>query len=225
LLADDDAELCDLLADYLHGEGFEVEAVHDGTAAVRAARAGSFDVLVLDVMMPGQNGFEALRELRAGSPLPVLMLTARGDDVDRIVGLEMGADDYLAKPCNPREFAARLRAILRRAHPASVPVREESGPIRVGGVTLDPRRRTVAREGDPVDLTSTEFDVLETLLRRAGEVVTKATLTENALGRELTRHDRAIDMHVSNVRRKLGPAGDGGQRIKTVRRVGYLYPA
>lgn len=220
LLADDDVELCDLLQEYLVGEGFEVETVHDGEHATQAAQGGAFDILVLDVMMPKLNGFDVLRQLRTDSELPILMLTARGDDIDRIVGLEIGADDYLVKPCNPRELAARIRAVLRRTQ---LSIAHESPLIEIDDLRLTPSQRTVERSGKPITLTSTEFSVLEVLMRQAGQVVSKDDLTEEALGRKLTAYDRSIDMHVSNLRKKLGPATDGSQRIKTVRSVGYLY--
>ncbi|HEX9627007.1 MAG TPA: response regulator transcription factor [Acidiferrobacterales bacterium] len=225
LLADDDAELSEMLVDYLDGEGFTVDVAHDGEAALRMAAAGDYDLLVLDVMMPKRNGFEVLRELRARSLLPVLMLTARGEDVDSIIGLELGADDYLAKPCNPRVLAARIRAILRRVEapaeagaPGAAPQ-----PLAVDDLVVHGGSRSATRGGAPLALTSTEFSVLEALLREAGKVVPKQALSEHALGRKLGRFDRSLDMHVSSLRRKLGPAPDGRERIKTVRGVGYLY--
>ncbi len=218
LLADDDIELCEMLADYLGGEGFEVELAHDGQAALDLARARPYDLLVLDVMMPGLNGFDVLRGLRAVSALPVLMLTARGEDVDSIVGLELGADDYLAKPCNPRVLVARMRAILRRAE-----ARREAATVGLDDLVLHTGTRTVACGGRPVPVTGAEFSVLEVLLREAGRVVAKAELCERALGRKLSRYDRSLDMHISSLRRKLGPPPDGEERIRTVRGVGYLY--
>lgn len=218
LLADDDEELCTLLQDYLGEEGFEILVVHDGRAALRCALSEDIDALVLDVMMPGLNGFDVLRELRTRSALPVLMLTARGEDVDRIVGLELGADDYLPKPFNPRELVARLRAILRRASappPGTV--------FRVGDIELRGGDRSVLCRGQAVDLTGAEFNVLEVMLRAAGSVVTRDTLSEQALGRPLSRYDRSLDMHVSNLRKKLGPDDDGEPRIRAVRGQGYLY--
>lgn len=231
LIADDDVELCSLLGDYLHGEGFDVETVHDGNAAIDKARRGTYDILVLDVMMPERNGFDVLRELRTHSQLPILMLTARGEEVDRIVGLEIGADDYLVKPCNPRELAARIRAVLRRGQGIAVPNEDQartarSSPndvIEIHGVQIRPGQRQVERGGELVPLTSTEFSVLEVLMQQAGQVVSKELLTERALGRKLGPYDRSIDMHVSNLRKKLGPGSDGEQRIKTVRSVGYLF--
>ena len=220
LIADDDVELCELLRTYLQREGFDVEVAHDGRTALGAVRAGSTDVLVLDVMMPGMNGLDVLRELRRESMLPVIMLTARGDDVDRILGLELGADDYLPKPCNPRELLARIRAVLRRAATAAV-----GDTLRVNDLVLDPGRRELRRDGEVLGLTSTEFSVLQRLLADAGRVVEKAELYRSALGREPVRFDRSIDMHVSNLRRKLGDAPGGGPRIDTVRGIGYQYRA
>lgn len=222
LLADDDVELCGLLSEYLGQEGFQVDAVHDGAAAVERGRSGEYDILVLDVMMPKVNGFDALRSLREHTRTPVLMLTARGDDVDRIVGLEMGADDYLPKPCNPRELVARLRAILRRSVSWSPP-RDGIEPIVAGDLELRPGTREALLTGAPVVLTSAEFNVLETLVRRIGQVVSKSYLSEHALGRRLERYDRSIDVHVSNLRKKLGLSPQGVPRIKTVRGAGYIY--
>jgi DNA-binding response OmpR family regulator len=222
LLIDDDTELCELLSEYLGQEGFDVDAVHDGRDAVERARAQTYQIIILDVMLPTQSGFDVLRALRTDDQTPVLMLTARGDDVDRIVGLELGADDYLPKPCNPRELVARVRAILRRtgidANGSATPER-----LTVGDVELDPATRSTRCGGDVLELTSTEFGVLQCLLAHVGTVVTKESLSEQALGRKLGRYDRSIDMHVSNVRRKLGHSPDGQQRIKTVRGVGYIY--
>lgn len=222
LIADDDIELGRMLAEYLGHEGFAVELAHDGESALMRARANHYDVIVLDVMMPKLNGFDVLRQLRTESTTPVLMLTARGDDVDSIVGLELGADDYLAKPCNPRVLVARIRAVLRRAD-AGVPSGDGIAVLHQGDLELDPGARTVRRNGERVDLTSTEFSVLALLVRNAGQVVSKSELSQQALGRELSRYDRSLDMHVSNLRRKLGPPPGGDERIKTVRGIGYLY--
>lgn len=222
LLADDDIELCALLTEYLSSEGMQVEAVHDGAAAVQSINTKAFDLMILDVMMPVLNGFEALRTIRQSQQIPVLMLTARGDDVDRIVGLEMGADDYLAKPCNPRELVARIRAIMRRSSPHNNLARDET-PIRVEDVELIPGARKALCNGQELELTSTEFNLLRTLLEQAGEVVSKKQLTEAVLERKLTAYDRSIDMHVSNIRRKLGPYADGTARIQSVRGIGYIF--
>jgi two-component system response regulator CpxR len=226
LIADDDRVLNDLLADYLRGEDFDVAQAFDGAQALETIRAGEVDLVVLDVMMPKLNGFDTLRGIRGlpGAPrdTAVLMLTARGEDIDRIVGLEMGADDYMPKPANPRELVARIRAILRRADSANEA--GSSDELRVGELLVNAGDRSVSYAAQPIDLTSTEFNVLEVLVREAGNVVSKADLTERALGRKLALYDRAADMHISNLRRKLGVvAGEAHPLIVTVRGVGYLY--
>jgi two-component system, OmpR family, response regulator CpxR len=222
LVIDDDVELCSLVGEYLASEGFRVEAVHDGERGLEVAFKGDYVLVVLDVMLPGINGFEVLRRLRSVSRIPVLLLTARGEDVDRIVGLEIGADDYLPKPFNPRELVARIRAILRRTGEekpgATVPEL-----VRVADIELDPATRTVRRSGKPVDLTSVEFSLLEALLRDAGRVVTRERLATLVLGRKFSPFDRSIDMHVSKVRKKLGDTDGGTEYIKTVRGVGYIF--
>jgi two-component system OmpR family response regulator len=216
LLVDDDVELLDLLRDYLDGEGFAVECAYDGPSGVSAALSGRHDIAVLDVMMPGISGLQALAQIRTGSTLPVIMLTARGDDTDRIVGLELGADDYVPKPCTPREIAARLRAILKRSGTA-----ETAGNLIAGRLSLCPAQRRAEYEGRLLELTSTEFSVLEVLARRAGQAVTKAELSDQALGRSLSRFDRSIDVHISRIRHKLGNLPDGRSPIQTVIRKGY----
>jgi len=221
LIVDDDVELCELVEEYLAREGFEVEAAHNGDKGLERALTGEHALIVLDIMLPGMTGLDVLRRLRSESRVPVLILTARGEDVDRIVGLEIGADDYLAKPFNPRELLARVRAILRRsqAGPAS-----SVAPVRVGDVELDPGARVVTREGEPVELTAVEFSLLEALMRSAGQVVTREYLAQTVLGRRFIAYDRSIDMHVSKLRKKLGPQpGSDSERIKTVRGVGYIY--
>lgn len=222
LIIDDDEELCDLVTEYLTVEGFETEAVHDGQAGLDRAAAGEFDLAILDVMLPKMNGFDVLRNLRERSNLPVLMLTARGDDMERIVGLEIGADDYLPKPFNPRELVARLRAILRRIQPEA----EGDGlpeKIAVDDLELSAASRSVKIADSEVSLTSVEFDLLAELVRHAGSVVKKDELSETVLERELSPYDRSLDMHISNLRKKLGPRVDGGDRIRTIRSVGYIY--
>ena len=217
LLVDDDVELAGMLCDYLSQDGFRATAVHDGEAGVAEALSGRYAIVVLDVMMPRMSGVEALRRIRASSQVPVLMLTAKGDDMDRIVGLELGADDYVPKPCLPRELAARLRAILRRTQQAEA----QGGPILVGALAVYPEQRRVEWEGASVVLTSTEFNLLEILARNAGRPVTKAALCEQALGRQLARFDRSIDVHLSSIRHKLGVLPDGRSCIQTVFRQGY----
>src|SRR5580693_6709716 len=223
LVIDDDAELCGLVGEYLEPEGFQIEAVHDGTRGLERALDGDHLLIVLDVMLPGLNGFDVLRRLRVASKTPVLLLTARGEDVDRIVGLEIGADDYLPKPFNPRELVARIRAILRRTRSdKSAPSPPEI--VRVGEIELDPATRSVRRDGQPVDLTSVEFNLLEVLLREAGHVVPRERLVNAVLSRKFSPFDRSIDMHVSKVRKKLGDTDDDNdEHIKTVRGVGYIF--
>lgn len=223
LIVDDDAELCDLVAEYLHAEGFETESVHDGNRGLERALSGKFVLIVLDLMLPGIGGLELLRRLRGPSQIPVIILTARGEDVDRIVGLEIGADDYLPKPFNPRELVARIRAILRRTREAADVPRAHPERITVGDVVLDTGTRTVTRGASPVELTTVEFTLLETLMRSSGQVVTRDQLTQAVLGRKFTPYDRSIDMHVSKLRRKLGRYADGEERIKSIRGVGYVY--
>jgi len=219
LLVDDDVELSGMLRDYLVQDGFDAIAVNDGESGVNEALSGKYALVVLDVMMPRINGIEALRRIRAGSAVPVLMLTAKGDDMDRIVGLELGADDYVPKPCLPRELAARLRAILRRTQVGS---ETQSGlPIVIGALSVLPGQRRVEWGGVPVDLTSTEFNLLEILARNAGRPVSKNDLSEQALGRPLARFDRSIDVHLSSIRHKLGSLADGRSCIQTVYRQGY----
>jgi two-component system, OmpR family, response regulator CpxR len=221
LIVDDDVELCELVSEYLGGEGFEVEAVHDGNEGLKRALSGDHVLIVLDIMLPGMNGLDVLRNLRKQSRIPVLILTARGDDVDRIVGLEIGADDYLPKPFNPRELMARVRAILRRSQGDAQGGAGEK--VMVGDVELDPASRVVRRAGDPVELTSVEFALLEALMRAAGQVVTRETLAQNVLGRRFMPYDRSIDVHVSKLRRKLGDQSVDAERIKTIRGVGYVF--
>ncbi len=218
LIADDDTELCELLAEYLGQEGFAVRLAHDGQQALKESRRPGLDAMVLDIMMPKLNGIEVLAQLRRQSDLPVLMLTARGDDLDRIVGLELGADDYLPKPANPRELVARIRAVLRRSHTHSM-----VAVLEIDELIMNPADRTVQLGGQLLDLTSTEFSILQLLLQRCGQVVDKRDLYLAALGREAVAYDRSIDMHVSNLRRKLGARADGSTRIETIRGIGYQY--
>ena len=220
LVVDDDVELCELVAEYLTPEGFEVEAVYDGIRGIESALSGEYSLAILDVMLPGMQGFEVLRQIRAKSRLPVIILTARGEDVDRIVGLEIGADDYLPKPFNPRELAARIQAVLRRSAQNSTTAGER---IILGDVELEESAR-IARCGNrELELTSLEFDILAIFLKRPGQVVTREDLAKAVLGRELVPLDRSIDVHISNLRKKLGPYADGANRIRNIRRVGYIY--
>lgn len=224
LVIDDDVGLCELVGEYLQPEGYTVEAIHNGERGIDRALSNEHDLVVLDVMLPGTNGFDVLRRIRARSRIPVLMLTARGDDVDRIVGLEIGADDYLPKPFNPRELVARIRAVLRRMQPAeSTNTPRET--IIVGDIEMDSNTRNVRRAGELIELTGVEYDLLEILLRSAGQIVKREDLVKDVLGRELSPFDRSIDMHVSNLRKKLGHQFHGLERIKTIRGVGYIYGA
>ena len=219
LLIDDDVELCNMHREYLEVEGFQVTTAFDGERGVDAATGEDPDIVVLDVMMPGIDGVETLRRIRRESGVPVLMLTARGDDVDRIVGLELGADDYVPKPCTPRELVARLRAILRRAAPGSE--RDEKQTLETGALWVEPAARRAGWRGQALELTSSELNLLEQLVRSVGRVITKEELSERALGRKLTRYDRSIDVHISHLRGKLGELADGRSPIQTIRGVGY----
>ncbi len=225
LVIDDDHELCELLIEYLQPEGFTVETTGDSRQGIERALAGEHSLIVLDVMLPDISGFEVLRRIRASSDIPVLMLTARGEEVDRIVGLEMGADDYLPKPFNPRELVARLRAIGRRTTQSQG--KQEARPadeiLAVGDLLLDPKTRSVKKAGCRANVTAAEFSLLRELLREAGRVVGRERLTEMVLGRKMTLFDRSIDVHVSSLRRKLGAEVEGGERIKAIRGIGYIY--
>lgn len=221
LLVDDDRELVDLIRDYLNREGFAVTCAYDGIQGVEAALSGKHDIVVLDVMMSGCDGFQALTRIRAVSSIPVLMLTARGDDGDRVAGLEHGADDYVPKPCSPRELAARLRAILKRVGMRSQTESNAGQPISLGRFSICPAQRRATDHDRPLELTSTEFSVLEVLARNAGKVVSKEELSLQALGRPMTRFDRSIDVHIHSIRNKMQPLEDGRSRIQTIIRKGY----
>ncbi|KTD63991.1 two-component system response regulator CpxR [Legionella spiritensis] len=221
LIVDDDTELTDLLVQYLEPEGFHVVCVHDGESGVKKALNQVFDAIILDVMLPRLNGFEVLKAIREHLETPVLMLTARGDDIDRIVGLEIGADDYLPKPCNPRELVARLRAILRRTQkiPTQRPI------IQHHNIVVDCAKRLVTYHDEPMELTNAEFNILEMLIKSPGQAFSKEELTEYALGRKYTAYDRSIDVHISNLRNKLGENPEGEPLVKTVRGFGYMFNA
>jgi DNA-binding response OmpR family regulator len=223
LIIDDDVELCELITEFLQPEGFRVDAVHGGTLGLEKALAENYSLLILDVMLPGTRGFEVLQKIRAKSRVPVIMLTARGDEVDRILGLEIGADDYLPKPFNPRELAARIQAVLRRTSAGVAPEDATSQALRVGDVEFNSGSRSVRRNSHAVELTAVEFDLLGIFLRSPGKVLQRDELAREVLGRDLTAFDRSIDVHVSNLRRKLGPLPSGQERIKAVRGAGYLY--
>ena len=224
LVIDDDRELCELVREYLVQECLHVDLIHEGKHGLEQALSGKYDVVILDVMLPGMNGLQVLQAIRRASRVGVLMLTARGEDVDRILGLEHGADDYLAKPFNPRELVARLHAVLRRLRPAGetdavwIPER-----LELGDLYLDQGSRTCRLEGSPIDLTSTEFDLLVTLVKSSGRVLSRKDLVRTVLDREFSPFDRSIDVHISNLRKKLGALPDGIERIRSVRNVGYLY--
>lgn len=221
MIIDDDEELCELVSEYLTVEGFEIACVNDGATGLERALSGDYDMAILDVMLPKMNGFDVLRALREQSKLPVIMLTARGDDMERIVGLEIGADDYLPKPFNPRELAARLRAILRRAVVAEET--DTSDKLDIDGIQISPASRIAVCDGSELNLTSVEFELLLELLREAGRIVKKEDLSEKVLERKLSPYDRSLDMHISNLRKKLGARSDDSDRIKTIRSVGYIY--
>jgi DNA-binding response OmpR family regulator len=224
LVIDDDVELCELVDQYLSSQGFKVEAAHDGTVGIESALNGEYALVILDVMLPGVRGFEALRQIRAKSAIPVIMLTAHGDDVDRIVGLEIGADDYLPKPFNPRELAARISAVLRRTAGASTKDSASRGStILLDDIRLDTRSRSARNKSREVELTSVEFELLALFLKSPGQVLPREELVKNALGRELEPSDRSLDVHISNLRKKLGPFDDGSERIRAIRNVGYVY--
>ncbi|WP_434777017.1 response regulator transcription factor [Neisseria sp. Ec49-e6-T10] len=218
LLVDDDILLTELISEYLSAEGLIVHAVHDGEAGVKAVNEQSYDVVILDSMMPKMSGLDVLKTIRSTSHIPVIMLTAKGDDIDRIIGLEMGADDYVPKPCTPRELLARINAILRRTQ-SKAESTIENKEITVGALCLSSSKRQVSFNDKPLDLTSTEFNLLEVLVKHAGQVVSKETLSEEALERKLVKFDRSIDVHISSIRHKLGMP----ELIQTVRGLGYQY--
>lgn len=222
LLVDDDPELTALLTQYLVSEGFDVDAVHDGELGAAEAISGKYNVVVLDIMLPRLSGIEALRRIRAQSQVPVLMLTARGDNIDRIVGLDMGADDYVPKPCSPGELVARIRAILRRIEGrGGQPPTPGANVLQAGDLSLQPGNQTAAWQGAPLVLTGTEYRLVEVLARHAGTLVSKQDISQEAFGRPLARFDRRIDVHISSIRQKLGQRPDGQSWIQSVRGLGY----
>lgn len=221
LVVDDDVGLTELLAEYLHPEKLELSSVHTGERGLQKALSGEFDLVVLDVMLPGIDGFEVLRRIRAQSGIPVLLLTTRRAAEDRIAGLRGGADDYLAKPFHPEELVARVQAILRRTSPK--PVRRVPDLLTIGDLEMKAKSRTVLIDRKPIPLTGAEFDVLKILLASAGTVVLREDLCREALGRTLSPFDRSVDNLISNIRKKLGPGMEGLERIKTIRAAGYLY--
>jgi len=222
LLIDDDAELSQLVTDYLTLDGFSLDHAADGIKGLQKAQTGAYQLILLDVMLPGLDGLSLLRQLRQTSYCPVLMLTARGDDIDRILGLELGADDYLAKPFNPRELSARVRAILRRVELAQQPQQHQAPLLELNQVTLNRQNRQVHCQGLAIVLTATEFQLLEYLMNHAGRVVSKEELSKEVMGRVLQQYDRSLDMHVSNIRKKLAQGSDH-EKIQTLRGSGYLF--
>lgn len=220
LLIDDDTQLTEMLVEYLQPESMSITAVASGTQGLRHALQEEYDLILLDVMLPGLSGFDVLRQLReSGLQTPILMLTARGDDVDRIVGLEMGADDYLPKPFNPRELLARIKAILRRAQDTAA---EEPAELEVGPFKANLKRREVWLDNDPLKLTNAEFTILITLMRSPSEVVSREALTQAALGRQLLPDDRSLDTHISNLRKKVGKKSEEDSPIRSIRGSGYV---
>ena len=218
LLIDDDVELVGMVKDYLENESYSVECAHDGESGMTVAESSIHDLIVLDLMMPKMSGIEFLKKFRETNFTPIIVLTGRGDDEDCVIGLELGADDYVSKPCKPRELLARIRAILRRT---AKKTSQESDPILVGTFTLCPTRRRVDYLGHTLELTSSEFNLLEILLLNAGRIVTKSQLSEEGIGRPLTPFDRIVDVHISRIRQKLSKIPECRSTIKTVVRRGY----
>src|SRR5271163_3296300 len=223
LIVDDDVELCELVGQYLKSQGFQIEAVHDGSLGLERSLSGTYSLIILDVMLPGIRGFEVLRRIRAKSAVPIIMLTAHGDDVDRIVGLEIGADDYLPKPFNPRELAARIHAVLRRTSGNAPGESQNPTSIILDDIRLDTRARVARHKTRDVELTAAEFELLTLFFKAPGQVFPREELVKTALGREPEPSDRSLDVHISNLRKKLGPFDDGTERIRAIRNVGYVY--
>ncbi len=222
LIIDDDIELCNLLTDFLSREGFSCSFEHHGNSGLQRIREQRFELVILDVMLPGMDGMATLREIRLTSEVPVIMLTARGEESDRITGLELGADDYLPKPFNPRELSARIKAILRRFQNNKAETRNHK-VLESEGIKLDPSSRTLYLNDKPQKITSIEFEFLAVLMKHAGEIVTRETLSKEVLDREFSPLDRSIDVHIGQLRKKIGPRENGDQRIKTVRGTGYIF--
>ncbi|WP_337263491.1 MULTISPECIES: response regulator transcription factor [unclassified Serratia (in: enterobacteria)] len=220
LLVDDDLELGTMLSEYLTAEGFNATLVLTGRAGVEGALSGHYTAMILDIMLPDMSGIEVLREVRRKSRLPIIMLTAKGDNIDRVIGLEMGADDYVPKPCYPRELVARLRAVLRRFEEQPEAVDKDSALV-FGELILNPSTRITQWQGQAFDLTASEFNLLELLLRSPERVVSKDELSEKGLGRPREAYDRSVDVHISNIRQKLGALTGNLLSIETVRSIGY----
>lgn len=222
LIVDDDTELCELLQEYFTAEELFSEAVHDGLSGLNKIKNESFDLVILDIMLPEMNGIDLLKEVRKTSKIPVIMLTAKGDEIDRILGLELGADDYMPKPFSPRELVARIRAVFRRLE-ITANKSKDNYKIELNGVILDSSTKSVTKDGQNLSLTEVEFSLLEQLMRSAGNVVERQDLALKVLGRRLTYDDRSLDVHMSNLRKKLGNSQGGNDLIKTIRGIGYLY--
>ena len=221
LLVDDDVELGTMLREYLSGEGFNAELVLTGKAGIAAALSGDYTALILDILLPDMSGIDVLRQVRKKSRLPIIMLTATGDNIDRVIGLEMGADDYMPKPCYPRELVARLRAVLRRFDEHPDVSSADDSIISHGDLTLNPSTRSSEWQGKAFDLTASEFNLLELLLRSPDRVVTKDELSDKGLGRPREAYDRSVDVHISNIRQKLAALAGNKLNIETVRSIGY----
>jgi two-component system response regulator CpxR len=222
LLVDDDIELCELLSEYLQTEGFLTDCLHDGLEAVKLGSTGKYDLIILDVMLPTMNGLQVLKEVQSNTDTPILMLTARGDDTSRIIGLEIGADDYLAKPCNPRELVARIRAVLRRTKVKRAATPKEFESVSVDDIGIQTHTRTFIKAGEIVELTNSEYNILLYLMENVGQVIHKNELYQQAFGREYVAYDRTLDMHISNLRAKLAKNKKGQHYIQTVRGIGYI---
>lgn len=220
LLVDDDVELGTMLSQYLIGEGFDASLVLTGKAGVEGGLSGDYTAMILDIMLPDMSGIDVLRQVRQNSRIPVIMLTAKGDNIDRVIGLEMGADDYMPKPCYPRELVARLRAVLRRFE-EQAPVAEKKDLISWGDLVLNPATRISEWKNQPFDLTASEFNLLDLLLRSPDRVVSKDELSEKGLGRPREAYDRSVDVHISNIRQKLSQLTGDNINIETVRSIGY----
>lgn len=219
LLIDDDIDFCDLLAEYLQREGFIVRAAHDGQSGYDAALNPEINIIILDVMLPKMNGFDVLKKLKATIATPVLMLTAKGDEADQLTGLNIGADDYLPKPCSPKLLAARLRAILRRVEtPPSV----ETTQLHAGNIQIDVSTRLVSIENQAIELTNSEYNILCCLMKNFGKIVPKEALSEQGLNRKIEAFDRSLDMHISHLRNKLDQTSHISPRIRTIRGIGYI---
>lgn len=222
LIVDDDTELCELLQEYFSAEKLCSECANNGKTGLEKIKSGEFDLVILDIMLPEMNGLDVLKEVRRFSKIPVIMLTAKGDEIDRILGLELGADDYLPKPFSPRELVARIRAVFRRLEMTAT-TEKESFKIELNGVVLDSSTKSVYKNNQLLQLTEVEFSLLEQLMRSAGIVVERQDLAFKVLGRRLTYDDRSLDVHMSNLRKKLGSSNNGTDLIKTIRGIGYMY--